>query len=58
MSLSTNSADPASPAIHGLLDRIGSRFGVHIAYACEYLCSDKASYVTGQEINVNGGMWM
>lgn len=29
-----------------------------IAYACEYLCSDKASYVTGQEINVNGGMWM
>lgn len=35
MSPSTNSADPASPAIHGLLDRIGSRFGVHIAYACE-----------------------
>jgi NAD(P)-dependent dehydrogenase (short-subunit alcohol dehydrogenase family) len=29
-----------------------------IAYACEYLCSDKASYVTGQEINVNGGSWM
>lgn len=29
-----------------------------IAYACEYLCSDKASYVTGQELNVNGGMWM
>ena len=29
-----------------------------IAFACEYLCSDKASYVTGQEINVNGGSWM
>jgi 2-hydroxycyclohexanecarboxyl-CoA dehydrogenase len=29
-----------------------------IAYACEYLCSDKASYVTGQELNVNGGSWM
>lgn len=29
-----------------------------IAFACEYLCSDKASYVTGQEINVNGGMYM
>ena len=29
-----------------------------IAYACEFLCSDKASYITGQEINVNGGMYI
>jgi 2-hydroxycyclohexanecarboxyl-CoA dehydrogenase len=29
-----------------------------IADACEFLCSDKASYITGQEINVNGGTWM
>ena len=29
-----------------------------IAYACEFLCSDKAAYITGQEINVNGGTWM
>jgi 2-hydroxycyclohexanecarboxyl-CoA dehydrogenase len=29
-----------------------------IANACEFLCSDKASYITGQEINVNGGAWM
>lgn len=29
-----------------------------IANACEFLCSDKASYITGQEINVNGGTWM
>jgi 2-hydroxycyclohexanecarboxyl-CoA dehydrogenase len=29
-----------------------------IAGACEFLCSDKASYITGQEINVNGGSWM
>jgi 2-hydroxycyclohexanecarboxyl-CoA dehydrogenase len=29
-----------------------------IAGACEFLCSDKASYVTGQELNVNGGTWM
>jgi 2-hydroxycyclohexanecarboxyl-CoA dehydrogenase len=29
-----------------------------IAHACEFLCSDKASYITGQEINVNGGSWM
>jgi NAD(P)-dependent dehydrogenase (short-subunit alcohol dehydrogenase family) len=29
-----------------------------IAAACEFLCSEKASYITGQEINVNGGTWM
>ena len=28
-----------------------------IAYACEFLCSDRASYITGQEINVNGGIY-
>lgn len=28
-----------------------------IASACDWLCSDHASYVTGQEINVNGGMY-
>jgi len=29
-----------------------------IAAACQFLCSDNASYITGQEINVNGGTWM
>jgi 2-hydroxycyclohexanecarboxyl-CoA dehydrogenase len=29
-----------------------------IAVACEFLCSEKAGYITGQEINVNGGTWM
>jgi 2-hydroxycyclohexanecarboxyl-CoA dehydrogenase len=29
-----------------------------IAAACEFLCSDKASYITGQQINVNGGSYM
>jgi 2-hydroxycyclohexanecarboxyl-CoA dehydrogenase len=29
-----------------------------IAGACEFLCSDSASYITGQAINVNGGTYM
>jgi len=29
-----------------------------IAGACEFLCSDNASYITGQQINVNGGIYM
>jgi NAD(P)-dependent dehydrogenase (short-subunit alcohol dehydrogenase family) len=29
-----------------------------IAAACSYLCSDEASYVTGQVIGVNGGMYI
>ena len=29
-----------------------------IAAACEFLCSDAASYITGQQINVNGGNYM
>lgn len=29
-----------------------------IAGACAFLCSDDASYITGQQINVNGGNYM
>ncbi len=29
-----------------------------IANGCLFLCSDKAGYITGQELNINGGSWM
>jgi NAD(P)-dependent dehydrogenase (short-subunit alcohol dehydrogenase family) len=29
-----------------------------IASACSFLCSDQASYITGQLIGVNGGMYI
>ncbi len=36
------------------------RFGlpVEVARAVKFLCSDEAAYITGQVINVNGGMYM
>jgi NAD(P)-dependent dehydrogenase (short-subunit alcohol dehydrogenase family) len=43
-------------AAHVPLQRVGTP--EDIADACEFLCSDKASYITGQEINVSGGMRM
>jgi 2-hydroxycyclohexanecarboxyl-CoA dehydrogenase len=38
------------------LGRAGT--GVDIANACSFLCSDQASYITGQVIGVNGGMYI
>jgi 3-oxoacyl-[acyl-carrier protein] reductase len=29
-----------------------------VAHVIRYLCSDEASFITGQVISVNGGMWM
>jgi NAD(P)-dependent dehydrogenase (short-subunit alcohol dehydrogenase family) len=36
------------------------RFGepADVARAVRFLCSDDAAYITGQVINVNGGMYM
>ena len=36
------------------------KFGLplDVAFAVKFLLSDEASYITGQVINVNGGMYM
>ena len=31
-------------------------FPEDIAAACAFLCSDDAAFITGQQINVNGGL--
>lgn len=36
--------------------RVGT--GADVAAACEYLCSDAAGFVTGQQIGVNGGLYI
>jgi NAD(P)-dependent dehydrogenase (short-subunit alcohol dehydrogenase family) len=38
------------------LKRVGTSDDV--AAACEFLCSEEAGYITGQQINVNGGIYM
>ncbi len=38
------------------LKRVGTADDV--AAACEFLCSEDAGYITGQQINVNGGIYM
>ncbi len=38
------------------LKRVGT--SEDVAAACAFLCSDDAGYITGQQINVNGGIYM
>ena len=38
------------------LKRVGT--SEDVAAACEFLCSEDAGYITGQQINVNGGIYM
>jgi 2-hydroxycyclohexanecarboxyl-CoA dehydrogenase len=49
------------PAVDDIAARIPSgRLGTvdDIAAACAFLCSEEASYITGQVIAVNGGAWV
>jgi len=49
------------PQKQALLSRIAAeRFGQpeEIAYACAFLASPEAAYITGQTLHVNGGMYM
>jgi NAD(P)-dependent dehydrogenase (short-subunit alcohol dehydrogenase family) len=49
------------PGVEDVAARIPSgRLGTvdDIAAACTFLCSDEASYITGQVIAVNGGAWV
>ena len=50
---------PASLDVIGTmlpLKRVGT--ADDIAAACEFLCSEDAGYITGQQINVNGGIYV
>lgn len=52
--------DGKNPRIDAMVQGVPvKRIGLpeDIASACDWLCSDHASYVTGQEINVNGGIY-
>jgi 2-hydroxycyclohexanecarboxyl-CoA dehydrogenase len=58
-------AGAASGDLPGGLEAIGQMTpvgrlgtGEDIAAACEYLCSDEAGFVTGQQIGVNGGWYL
>ena len=48
-------------ARHALLEQIPLKrpgSDLEVAYAVAFLASDEAGYITGQVINVNGGMYM
>ena len=46
---------------HGLTNpAIAARMGTsdEVAFACRFLASNAAAYITGQTLHVNGGMYM
>jgi NAD(P)-dependent dehydrogenase (short-subunit alcohol dehydrogenase family) len=52
--------DGSNPRVEAMIAMVPvKRIGLpeDIAAACAWLCSDHAGFVTGQEINVNGGMY-
>jgi len=60
LSRRSEQADGSNPRIDAMIAMVPvKRIGLpeDIAAACAWLCSDHAGFVTGQEINVNGGMY-
>lgn len=60
LSRESQQADGSNPRIEAMIAMVPvKRIGLpaDIAAACAWLCSDHAGFVTGQEINVNGGMY-
>jgi NAD(P)-dependent dehydrogenase (short-subunit alcohol dehydrogenase family) len=60
LSRKTEDAQGRNPRIDAIVEQVPvKRIGMpdDIAAACAWLCSDHAGFVTGQEINVNGGMY-
>lgn len=60
LSRRTEDAEGRNPRIEAMIAQVPvKRIGTpdDIAAACAWLCSDHGGFVTGQEINVNGGMY-
>ena len=59
--ITVNTIPPSGPALDVIVRQsliARARTCQDIAQACEFLCSDKAGYITGQSIHLNGGAFI